>query len=176
MENDTIIIFLFGFVIFISLIILYFYNHLLLLKKQVLKKYEAVSFCLTTMQEKMSDIITFIEKNLEHEEDYIRKLSNIQKKLSKISNTDGGLKELKRMEKEYLKFTELDTIYPFLKKNNTYLELKKFILLYQTRVEYALDIYNEGVNNYNRYQKNEFVKKINKLFSFPNYDYYRKES
>ncbi len=172
MDSYTIIVVIFGILILGALIVLYYYNRLAILKNQVLKQYEGVLYYLEVEKCVVADMIHFIEENLEHEEDYIKKLQNFSERITSLKNIDGELQQFKKNLKVYLRFGELDQVYDFLTKNPAYLKIKESMMLNQERLVYALDSYDKGVKYYNDDQGNRLIQMIRKVFRFPRFDFY----
>ena len=125
MDSYTIIVIIFGMIILSILILLYFYNKIVIQKAKILKKYNNVKGYILEERNATLEMITFIQNNLEHEEDYISTLKKTVEIFDYLKNTDGGLKQLKKAQNTYRDFSKLDKVYSSLKKNKEYIQLKE---------------------------------------------------
>ena len=121
MDSYTIIVIIFGIIILSILILLYFYNKIVIQKAKILKKYNNVKGYILEERNATLEMITFIQNNLEHEEDYISTLKKTVEIFDYLKNTDGGLKQLKKAQNTYRDFSKLDKVYSSLKKNKEYI-------------------------------------------------------
>ena len=174
MADYTIIIIIFGLLILLALVILFFINRLLSYKNRVEHSFKSVSDYLEDRILFIDEASGFIQRNLEHEEEFIQKLNEIKLIINQYldgKNKD-DFKKFRKQEKIFLEIVGLDEIYDTLKDNKEYQKLKKNILLNQERILYALDNYDRGVEDYNNYQQNKWIAILAKIFRFPKYDCY----
>lgn len=174
MAAYTIIIIIFGILILLTLIVLFFINRLLSYKNRVEHSFEAVSDSLRERNSLIDETIKFIQNKLEHEEQFIQKLDDIKIIINQYlegKNKD-DFNKFKKQEKIFLEIIKLEEIYDTLKSDKEYQKLKNNILLNQERMLYALDSYDKGVVDYNNYQENKFISILGKVLRFPKYDCY----
>ena len=96
MDSYTIIVIIFGIIILSILILLYFYNKIIIQKTRILKKYNNVKGYILEERNAILEMVTFIKNNLEHEQDYISTLKKTVEVLDNLKNTEGELKQLKQ--------------------------------------------------------------------------------
>ena len=174
MAAYTIIIIIFGILILLTLIVLFFINRLLSYKNRVEHSFEAVSDSLRERNSLIDETIKFIQNKLEHEEQFIQKLDDIKIIINQYlegKNKD-DFNKFKKQEKIFLEIIKLEEIYDTLKSDKEYQKLKNNILLNQERMLYALDSYDKGLVDYNNYQENKFISILGKVLRFPKYDCY----
>lgn len=174
MNSYTIIVLVFGFIILVSLIILFFINRLINYKRRIQNSLFTVLECLEIRIQLISKMTELIEKKLENEKSYLLKLKNVEKYINEFLNKNYSFKNFKKNEFDFLHYTTLDKTYSFLKKNEEYINLKNNALSNQDKLIYALDIYDKRVVEYNNYRSKKIVLLISKLFRFPKYDCYNK--
>ena len=173
MDSYTIIVIIFGIIILSILILLYFYNKIVIQKAKILKKYNNVKGYILEERNATLEMITFIQNNLEHEEDYISTLKKTVEIFDYLKNTDGGLKQLKKAQNTYRDFSKLDKVYSSLKKNKEYIQLKEKANTAEDRLKYSFDDYNKEVKKYNNLDKEKIYDLIKKIARFPKYDTYK---
>ena len=173
MDSYTIIVIIFGIIILSILILLYFYNKIVIQKAKILKKYNNVKGYILEERNATLEMITFIQNNLEHEEDYISTLKKTVEIFDYLKNTDGGLKQLKKAQNTYRDFSKLDKVYSSLKKNKEYIQLKEKANTAEDRLKYSFDDYNKEVKKYNAFDNEKGYAFIKKIARFPKYDIYK---
>lgn len=174
MESYSIISFIFGFLILLILIILFFINQIIFHKNMIEKKFKAVLVGLEARQTLINNMVKFINENLEAEVILQKKLLKMNEIIKLLSDGSRELKELKKLEKSFVHFTELENTYSFLSTNKKYLSLKEECLLNKNRVDYSIVGYEEGVSRYNNYRTKKHISVLSKVFHFQDYDYYSK--
>ena len=174
MNSDTIIILVFGFIILLLLIGLFFINRLISYKKKVENSFAIVNDIFKSNSKLIDEITSWIKNNLEHEEEFIKKLNEAKMIIQDTNLHNINFSQIEKALKIILKFTNLEEIYSFLKKDKQYLKSKKGLLDNQNRFSYAMDGYNKEVECYDNYRNQKFMKILNKLLRFPKYDYYNK--
>lgn len=175
MEIFTVLAFIFGILILISLGILFFVNNLLLKRQKVDFSFDSIIKCLGNRTEILDKIAIFIEKNTTEEAKYINSINKSSINLSKIFKSNkNNIKDIKDSSKLLQKFITLKTIYPKFEKNKIYNELIEKINLNEDRLIYAIDIYDQEVSKYNQLFNTKFNSFIGKIFKIKEYDYYNK--
>ena len=174
MDSYSIIVLIFGLLIIIALIVVFFLNRLIGYQNKVKDLFATILEYLDARMKLIDEMIKFISSELNYEENFIKKLEQTKVSIQNLFQNSNSLKEFKKYEKEFLSFLTLEKVYPSLKKNKKYLALKQEIELNQERVVYAMDSYDKGVMNYNDYQKKKLIRFLARVFHFPKYDYYNK--
>lgn len=174
MDSYTVIVVVFGVIILILLVVVFFINRLSIYNNKVKSSLVTVSSHLEARMELISQMISFINNNLEHEKSYVTQLKYVDKYIKEFLGKTPDFKAFNKSEKEFLIFSNLEDSYSFLKKNKEYIELKEEVLANQERLVYALDSYDKGVLDYNNYRSNKFILFISRVFGFPKYDCYNK--
>ena len=72
------------------------------------------------------------------------------------------------------KALSLRKIYPDLKNNVNYKLIGDETEDNQTKIMYAIEIYNEEVDKYNKYREKKIMNTISKIFRFKDYDKYKR--
>ena len=173
MDSYTIIVIIFGVIILSILVLLYFYNKIIIQKTRILKKYNNVKGYILEERNAILEMASFIKNNLEHEQDYISTLKKTVEVLDNLKNTDGELKQLKQAQNTYRDFSKLDNVYSSLKKNKEYITLKEKANTIEERLKYSFDDYNKEVKKYNNLDKEKIYDLIKKIARFPKYDTYK---
>ena len=175
MEIFTVLAFIFGILILISLGILFFVNNLLLKRQKVDFSFDSIIKCLGNRTEILDKMAIFIEKNTTDETKYINSINKSSINLSKIlSSNKDNIKNIKDSSKLLQKFITLKTIYHKFETNKTYNDLIEKINLNEDRLIYAIDIYDQEVSKYNQLFNTKFNSFIGKMFKIKEYDYYNK--
>ena len=172
MESYSVISLIFGFLILFALIILYFINQVIFRKNMVEKKFSAVLVGLEARVSLIDNLVKFINNNLESETLLQKKLLKMNEVIKLLLNGSRDLKELKKLDKHFNHFTELENTYSFLEGNKKYLSLKEECLLNKNRVDYSFIGYDDSVKKYNEYKDKKLISILNKIINFSNYDYY----
>lgn len=175
MDSYTIIVLIFGVLILGILILLFFINRLTLLKRYIENQYQIIYNHLKIRADLIKEMIPFIEKNLEHEENFIKKLKKAINTIENSETLTSDLTEVKKTKEIVSKFLELENTYTFLTKNKEYNELKEKFTTNEDRLIYSSESYDKGVVNYNNYLENKFIHFLGKVFRFPTYNYYNKQ-
>lgn len=174
MESYSVISFIFGFLILVALIILFFVNQIIFYRNMVEKKFNAVLVGLEARVGLIENMVKFINDNLEAETILQKKLLKMNEAIKLLIDGSRDLREFKKLEKNFVHFTELEETYSFLENNKKYLSLKEECLLNKNRVDYSIEGYDEGVSRYNNYKSKKHISILSNVFRFQNYDYYGK--
>lgn len=175
MEISTVLIIIFGLIIFSGLIILFFVNNLLLKREKVEFQFKSVIKYLSDRVDLLDRISSFVEENTKNEEKYITNLNSTSTNLTKIDKINkDNLKEIKTSLKLLQKFTKLTDIYPNLNKNEIYKVLVDKINLNEDRINYSIESYNKEVKIYNELKQTKINSFISKIFKISDYEYYTK--
>ena len=174
MESYSIIVCVFGIICLLLLGVIYFVNRILQYKIRIDNSFLVVSEIIEDRVSIIDNMILFLEKFLEHEKSYLKKLEQTKNKLLSIKNNKDGILTLKSLDGDIFSFCKLDDTYNKLVKNRDFLKLKEEILKNNERLVYAMDSYDKGVINYNNYTKNKFIYLLGKLCGNPDYSCYNK--
>lgn len=173
MDSYSIIILIFGLLIFSILIVIFLVNQLLLKRKKVELQFETIIKILKTKMELIDKMVAFINDNLEHEEVFVRELKRTKSALEEINiSSKENIKTIKKSEKTLAKFNQLATVYPFLKSKATYNDLTEAYALIQNRITYAMDSYDRAAKTYNAYLSTKINMALSKTFKIDGYSYY----
>lgn len=174
MESYTIIVLIFGIIIFILLIGLYFVNRILQYKLRIDNSFYAIKEVLNSLEVLLEDILEFLDKNLEHEKSLRKRLSQTKDLILSVKNDKEGIKTIHKIDSELNNFISLENTYEKLGKNKDYTKIKEELLKNKDRLIYASDIYDKGVIDYNNYREKRLINIISKLLRIPDYDCYNK--
>ena len=173
MDAYTIIVMIFGLLILTILILLYFYNRIKIKENEVLKQYNHVKKYILEERNNILEMVKFIKETFEDEGAYAKELTASVEILDHLSNKDGNLKKLKKVQSTNQYFFDLEKVYPKLKKNKDYLTLKEKATTIRERMIYSFDDYNKKVREYNAMDEIEIYSRIKKIARFPKYDCYK---
>lgn len=174
MGGFTIIVLIFGIILFVVLVILYFINQIIEYQNTLDYSFIAVKLCVEKMKVIIDNIDEFIRFNLNHEISLHRNFHILSNEVRTIENNKEGIEKIKNIEKELLRFSELENTYPNLSKNKEFIKFKEEILNTKERLVYAFENYDKGVISYNKYKENKFINLLSKMIKSPEYDSYNK--
>ena len=174
MEGYTIIVVIFGVLILFLFIGIYFINRILQYKIKIDNSFAAIKENLDKRVDIVSDMIDFLNANLEYEKSYQKRLIKTKELLLTIKNNKDGVETYKKTEEDIMVFVSLENTYKNLAKNKEYSLIKMAILNNKEKLVYAMDSYDKGVISYNNYRENKFIYLLSKLCRIPEYDCYNK--
>ena len=174
MEAYSVIILVFAVILLGVFVVLYFVNRLVQYRNRIEISFVSVKEILDDRSNIVLNMIEFLDKNLEHEKSYRKKLEKSRDLIMEAHNNKDGILMIKKAEKDIFSFVNLDNTYSNLVKNKEYLKIKEEVLHNKERLCYAMDSYDKGVISYNNYKENKFVNFLSKLFRFSVYDCYNK--
>ena len=175
MEQYTILIIIFGLIIFLILGLVYLVNSILLKKQKVDFQFASIIKVLNERIIILEELTDFIKKNTENEKKYLKELTETIMDLNRIKNsTKENIKLIKQSNKILERFSKLIEIYPQLDKNKIYKNLLENIELNEQRINYAFDLYDKEVTIYNQQKQTKINFIISKLFRIKDYEYYNK--
>ena len=174
MESYSVIVLLFGILVLLLLVLLYFVNRIMQYKTRIDNSFLAVKESLDERIKIIEIMIDFLKDNLEHEKSYQKKLKNTKEVILSIKNNREGINLIKKTEKDVLSFVKLENTYKNLVKNKDFLKIREELLNNKERLIYALDSYDKGVIDYNNYKAIKVVYWLSKLCRLPEYDCYNK--
>lgn len=175
MESYTWIVIIFGILLILFLLPLFFINRLLLQANKIEIRFDPIKTYIEEKKELLDNIALFIKNNIKNEEELIKKIEETTNELKNIKDAKDGIPALKKSEELEINLNKLEEINSKLTENKEYQSLKTKLKENQNRINYAKDSYNEEVTNYNNYKKKKILSILNKLFSFQEYTYYKKE-
>ena len=172
MEAYIVIVVAFGLVILLVLCLLFFVNRLTLMKLEVENQFSSIKDYAKERASIYEKIVVFLKEKYPKEEVFIKRIEKSIHNLNHIEMASDGIPTLKESHSIFLQYQKLVEFYQELKKDKTYLELKKEYEENVDRIQYASVSYDKGVENYNSYRENGIVSKIGDVLHFPVYDYY----
>lgn len=167
------IIIIFGLIVFGLLFILNFVNRLEFYKKKVIQKFESVKSIINERIEIIDKVNMYLKVNCPHEDNLIKELNNLT---TSFRNTDdiNELLSLINKSRNILKSaTTLESTYIILQNKKEYFDFRDMIKDNDAKIEFAASVYNEEVENYNKFRENKYISILSKMFKFPDYNYYK---
>ena len=168
MDGYVIIVMIFGFLILGILVFLYFYNQVVNERERVKIQYSNVFEYLKEEGNLILEIITFLEKSFQHEEDYILSLKRSYEEIFK-NHPEEGFSKIRGLSNIFSDFVRLESVYPSLKKNQEYLDLREKLEVNWNRVEYAFSSYDKEVGRYLAMDSSKIYFFIKKIGRFPKF-------
>lgn len=169
MDGYVIIVMIFGILILGILVLLYFYNQVVNERERVKIQYSNVFEYLKEEGNLILEIITFLEKSFQHEEEYILSLKRSYEEIFKLNHPEEGFSKIRGLSNIFSDFARLESIYPSLKKNQEYLDLKEKLEVNWNRVEYAFSSYDKEVGRYLEMDSSKIYFFIKKIGQFPKF-------
>ncbi|MEE3342781.1 MAG: LemA family protein [Bacilli bacterium] len=157
----------------IGIIFIGLYSRIIFRKKKVEDKLDVINKDLEERGTIIQKVNAIISTQSFHEDNLVLELSNLYENISKKG--DSTLNLLNKSEDSLIQALSLDSVHPELSKNNEYVKLKELFRENQYKVMYAIEIYNEEVEEYNNYRKKFIINIVNKICKFTNYDSYNKK-
>lgn len=170
--SETVIILGFGILTLLVLVVLYFVNRLVSLKRRIENAWRAVEDVMKMEIDLFEMMKEWIEKSLDHEENFLKQLLEMKQALGRVKEVGEGLVLIGECEKLMERFVGLESTYEYLGKSKDYVEIKKRCLDSQEKISYVMEGYDKGVRNYNDYKDQKGINLISKLVRFKDYDYY----
>lgn len=167
------IIILFGLFIFISLFILSFLTRLTFHKNKVIEKFSSVKDTINKRAEIINDICAYLKANCPHEDNIIRELINITKIFKTNKEINELINTIYKSRTILEKATNLESTYIILQNKKEYLEFKNIIKDNDGKLEFSASVYNEEVQNYQKFKENKYISILSKIFKYPDYDLYK---
>ena len=174
MESYIVIVLIFGGLILISLIMIYFINQIIQYKTRIDNSFKVVKELIEERINIVNNMLDFLNINLEHEKSYQKKLIQNKELMLQIKNNKDGIFLIKKTEKDIFNFINLENTYKNLSKNKDYLKIKENINSNKEKLIYAMESYDKGVVSYNNYKENKLIYYLSKLCRIPEYDCYNK--
>lgn len=169
MESYTIIVLIFGLLVFFLLIGLYFVNQLFQYKLKIDNSFLTVKDLLQDKGLLIDEMLEFLSANLEHERNLHKQLVQTKELLLTVKNDSEGIQTIHKLESALESFVGLENTYKKLAKNKDYLKIKAELQKNKAKLIYAMDSYDKGVINYNNYRDNKFIYLLSKLCRIPEY-------
>lgn len=174
MESYWLIVLIFGIIILLLLVGLFFINKLVLYKNRVELQFKPIKDELEQKMELLNHSIEFIKKEFEEEDSFIKELIQTKDIITDFIQDNSKIEKLHTIEKNSLKFMDLADIYPNLNKDKDFLALKEQLNLNHERIMYAIESYDREVLCYNQYREKKFIHIVAKIFHFKEYNCYNK--
>jgi len=165
-----IIIVIFTVIMVFGIMVINVYNKCVFYRDRVLDKFNVIDKLIDERVKYINDIIMVINDNNLHEEKIIREL-NKYKKL--INNEEVVNDRLLLLDDESIdKALELCSVYKKLSKDKVFNCVRDNYDNNKSKVDYAIDIYNKEVMEYNNYKGSKFNNWVFSFFKFMEYNCY----
>lgn len=171
---SIIIIVVFSILMLIFFVIFGIYSRLSFKRERVLEKFKAVDQFLDDRRSLMSRIVAFLEAPSYHEDTLSERMENLNIEIGKEVNVNNLVSYVKKSGKMLHKFLSLTEVYPGLAENCNFEVISNEVNNNDTKIMYAIDIYNEEVLNYNSFKSKKYISTISNLFRFKDFDVYKK--
>ena len=175
MDIYKIIIIIFGVITFILLSILFFVNRISLYIKRIERSFIPIVNILEEYKNTLKKVIDILNSDLLHEDALKKEIEEIEEELENVNNAIKGIPILTKLDKIDKKILYLENIYPKLKNDKEYIDIKENIERKNDKINYSIEAYHKEVEDYNRYKENKIVVLLNKIFSWKEYQYYNKK-
>lgn len=174
MKIYNIIVLVFGLISFLLLILLYFVNRILQHKVKINNAFSSVKFLLDRKSKIIDTMLDFLTKNYPEEKTLAKTLKDAKSNLEGIKNNKEGIITIKKIDKDLLKFNNLENTYKVLSKNKAFITIKNSLARNKEELVYALDSYDVEVIKYNNYKGHKLIKVLSKILLIPEYSCYNK--
>lgn len=158
----------------LGILIIGVYNRLSFYNNKVIDKFEAINNCLNERIDIACDIINFFNNDSFNEERLKLDLNNLSHEIKDENNVNNLLSLIDKSDKLLTKSLSMDNIYDSLKNSQEYKKIADKFKNNQYKIMYAIEIYNEEVEEYNNYKNKNIINVISKIFGFIDYNYYKK--
>lgn len=155
---------------FLGILVIDRYNKCVFHRDKVLDKYNTIDKLLMEREDIIDKIMNVIKDYDLHEDSILRDLNKYKKSLNKEKDVN-----------ERLLFIDNDIIDKAINLKNVYKKAGKMIVDIEkdysnnnSKIDYALDIYNEEVLNYSNYLDNKFNRWVFEKFKFYTYNCYER--
>ena len=168
------IIGLFLILTILGILVINIYNKLIFYKKKVLDKFSDIKGYLYDDVDVIKKVISIIDVSKYHEDSLILKLNTLIDKILNENSVNGLLILIDDVNKCILEVMNLSKIYEELNNNSDFSSAMDKLNNNNYKIMYALEIYNEEVEEYNNYKNGKVNNIVFKIFKFENYNYYKK--
>lgn len=165
-----IIIIIIGIILVLTFYIIGVYNNLLDAKNKVEDKFEKIDVEIKKTNKLTTNLLEVIKKNVKHEEKLINELNKVLEMSLESKTINNKIKNYNNLVKKINKILSLEETYKELKTNKKIISIKKELENINDNINYARDIYNKTVKNYNSKKEDKITKTISKLFKFEEID------
>ncbi len=167
-----VIIILFSIIMILGIMVISIYNKLIFYRDRVLDKFKEVDKLLCNRVSYIDSIIEIINSNKLHEDGIIRDLNKLKSSIDKEIDINARM----LLVKDDIIDTalSLDNVYKKLENDKSFNEVKEEYDNNKGLIDYAIDIYNEEVLDYNNYKDKSINNKIFNWFKFYTYNFYKK--
>lgn len=174
MKSSIVIVIIFAILTLIGMIIIGLYSRLAFKREKILDKFNSINNFLKERINLILRIIAIIEMPPHHEETLIMELEKIIKEIETEASINNSLTIIGKSNKILKKALALEKVYPELKNNTNYSLIRDEFENNQSKIMYAIEIYNEEVEKYNNYRENKLINLVSKLLRFKDYEKYTK--
>lgn len=172
--SAIIIVVVFAIITLVGIIVIGLYTRLSFKREKILDKFNSINKFLEERSNLILRVIAILEMPPYHEETLIMELEKLSEKIDKETTVDNALSLIEKSNKMLKKALSLENIYKELKGNTNYNLIADDFENNQSKIIYAIEIYNEEVDNYNDYRTNKLINIISKIFRFKDYEKYKK--
>ena len=168
----SIIVIIFGVIVFILLCLLFFVNRLSLFRGEV-ENHSAI--ILSYIEERVTlfeNISSFLIGKVRHEDEFVREVEDKLKSLRGIKKINESILLLKNTEDVLVKFFKLEDVYSFLKDDEEFISFKEQYQEHIDRIDYTMDHFDQVVRKYNDYKSGKLISILSKMLNYPDYDCY----
>ena len=174
METYTIIIIIFGIITFLLICLLYFLNQLMIYKNKVEFQFKSINSHMEEVISLLDSFSLWLESNYSEEKDLLKKIHKFCFQFKEEKDVMAKLSFVDEMDKLVKGIYKLEKVYPKILKENEYLSFKEEYENHKSEIMYAIDLFNQGVEDYNRYKKKRIVSMLNAIVHYPDYVLYKK--
>ncbi len=167
-----VIIFIFVIIMVIGILVINIYNKFIFYRGRVLDMFEVIDDLLISRVDIINSILDIIKDNKLHEEKVVNRLVKLKKAINEEDNINSRIELLD--DDSIDKALELSKVYSKLENNKEFIKIRDSYNKNVDKVDYALDIYNEEVLNYNNYKDKKYNNIVFRKFKFMEYNYYEK--
>lgn len=167
------IIILFGLIIFGILFVFNFVNRLFFYKNKIIDKFSSVGVLIDERAKIIDKVCEYLKVNCPHEDNLIRQLNSLVVNFENTTDINELLLLIDKSKSVLESSTNLESTYINLQNKKEYLDFKNIIKDNDGRIEFAMSVYNDAVDNYNKFRENKYISILSKLLKFPNYNYYK---
>ena len=169
-----IIILVFLILTVLGVLVINIYNKLTFYKKKVLNKFNDINDCLNETVNIIKEIISIIKDDKFHEDSLVLELNMLMGKIENENSINGLLLLIDESYQTISRSLSINNIYEELNNNSEFISVRDKFDNNHYKIMYAIEIYNEEVEEYNNYKNKKINNIIAKKFKFEDYNYYKK--
>ena len=169
-----IILLIFVTITVLGILVINIYNKLTFYKKKVLDKFNDINDCLNETVDIIKEIINIIKDDKFHEDSLVLELNMLMGKIENESSVNNLLLLIDESYQTISKSLNINSIYKELNNNSEFISVRDKFNNNHYKIMYAIEIYNEEVEEYNNYKNKKINSIVAKRFKFEDYNYYKK--